>query len=141
MVTVLMMTAKIAALGLLKIIVFWNKSYDVIICIYDVTNIILLRGSNYTVDVIMWPKFGYSSISIKEVIINSILLKGFDQKNRSWFKFNDWGVALGIALTFYTSVAKELKLKLKECWRLNPTFVEVTWEKQLNEPSPFPHPG
>ena len=53
MVTVLMMTAKTAALGLLKIIVFWNKSYDVIICIYDVTNIILLRGSNYTVDVIM----------------------------------------------------------------------------------------
>ena len=53
MVTVLMMTAKIATLGVLKIKVFWNKGYDVIICIHDVTNIILLRGSNYTVDVTM----------------------------------------------------------------------------------------
>ena len=48
-----MMTAKIATVGLLKIIVFWNKGYDVIICIHDVTKIILLRGSNYTVDVTM----------------------------------------------------------------------------------------
>ena len=74
MVTVLMMTAKIATVGVLKIIVFWNKGYDVIICIHDVTKIILLRGSNYTVDVTMWPNSGYSSTSIKEVIITSILL-------------------------------------------------------------------
>ena len=53
MVTILMMTAKIATVGVLKIIVFWNKGYDVIICIHDVTNILLLRGSNYIVDVTM----------------------------------------------------------------------------------------
>ena len=39
----------------------------------DVTNKILSRDSNYTVDVFMWPKFGKSSISLKEVITTSIL--------------------------------------------------------------------
>ena len=53
MVTVLMMTAKAATLGLLKIIVLWNKGYDVIICIHNVNNIILSLGSNFTVYVIM----------------------------------------------------------------------------------------
>ena len=38
MVTILMMSAKMATLGLLKIKIFWNKCYDVIICAYDVTN-------------------------------------------------------------------------------------------------------
>ena len=73
MVTILMMSAKMATLGLLKIKVFWNKGYDVIISVHDVTNKILLRDSNYIVDVVMWPKFGNSSISMREVIIMSIL--------------------------------------------------------------------
>ena len=30
----------------------------------------------------------------------------------SWFKFNDLGLALGMALKFYANVAKELKLKV-----------------------------
>ena len=33
-----MMSAKMASPGLLKITVFWNKSYDVIISVDDVTN-------------------------------------------------------------------------------------------------------
>ena len=73
MVTILMMSAKMATLGLLKIKVFWNKGYDVIISVHDVTNKILSRDSNYIVDVAMWPKFGNSSISMREVIIASIL--------------------------------------------------------------------
>ena len=73
MVTILMMSAKMTTLGLLKIKVFWNKGYDVIISVHDVTNKILSRDSNYIVDVVMWPKFGNSSISMKEVIITSIL--------------------------------------------------------------------
>ena len=73
MVTILMMSAKMATLGLLKIKVFWNKGYDVIISVHDVTNKILSRDSNYIVDVVMWPKFGNSSISMREVIITSIL--------------------------------------------------------------------
>ena len=68
-----MMSAKMATPGLLKITVFWNKGYDVIISVHDVTNKILLRDSNYIVDVVMWPKFSNSSSSIREVIITSNL--------------------------------------------------------------------
>ena len=68
-----MMSAKLATPGLLKITVFWNKGYDVIISVDDVTNKILSRDSNYIIDVVMWPKFGNSSICIREVIITSIL--------------------------------------------------------------------
>ena len=63
MVLILMMTAKLATLGILEIKIFWNKSYDVIISVHDFTNKILSRESNYTVNVVMWPKFGNSSIS------------------------------------------------------------------------------
>ena len=73
MVIILMISAKIVTPGLLKITVFWNKGYDVIISVHDVTNKILSRDSNYNVNVVMWPKFGNSSISVREVIITSIL--------------------------------------------------------------------
>ena len=68
-----MMAAKMATLGILKIKVFLNKGYDVIISVQDVINKILLRESNYIVDVVMWPKFGNSSFSMREVIITLIL--------------------------------------------------------------------
>ena len=48
-----MMPAKMATPGLLKITVFRNKGYDVIILIDDVTNKILSRDSNYIADVFM----------------------------------------------------------------------------------------
>ena len=54
--TILMMLGKLAALDLLVIKVFWNKGYDVIICVNDFTNKILLRDSNYVLDVVMWWK-------------------------------------------------------------------------------------
>ena len=63
-----------ATLSLLKQNVFWNKDYDVIICIHDVTNKILSREWNYIVAVVMWPNFGNSSISVKEVIIITSML-------------------------------------------------------------------
>ena len=50
-----------------------NKGYDVKIPVFDVTNKILSRDSEYIVGVFMWPKFGNSSISVREVIKNSIL--------------------------------------------------------------------
>ena len=68
-----MMLAKMANSGLLKIMVFWNKDYDVIIPINDVASKILSYDSNYIVDVFLWPKFGNSSTSMKEVITTSIL--------------------------------------------------------------------
>ena len=73
MVTVLMMPAALATPDFLKIKISQNKGYDVIIFDYDVTNKILSSDSNHIVDVVMWPKFGNSSISIREVIITSIL--------------------------------------------------------------------
>ena len=63
-----MMSAKLAILGLLKIKVFWSEGYDLIIYVHVVTSKILSRDSNYVVDVVMWPKFGYSSISMRKVI-------------------------------------------------------------------------
>ena len=69
---------------------WWKKifCYYVIYSVYDVTNKILSHDSNYIMDVVMWPKFGNSSICIREVIITSNF-KGFDQKNRFF-----WGVFL-----------------------------------------------
>ena len=141
------MSAKLATPGFLKIKIFQKKSYGVIIPDYDVANNILLRDSNYIVDVVMWPKFGNSSISMRDVIITSILW-GFDQKNHffgrwSWFKFNNLVMAIGTTLKFYSSVAKWLKLKVRKFWELSPTFVEFTGEKLVGGlfcPSPFPTP-
>ena len=59
MVITLLLSAKVAALGLLKIKVFWNKANDIIVFVHY---------SNYTVDVVMWPNFGNSSISMREAI-------------------------------------------------------------------------
>ena len=42
---------------------------------------------------------------------------------------NNLGLVLGIALKFYTIMAKGLKLKVKMFWGLSPTFAEVTGEK------------
>ena len=50
-----------------------NNGYDVKIPAQDLTNKILSRNSDYNVDVVMWPKVGNSSISVKEVVITSIL--------------------------------------------------------------------
>ena len=68
-----MMSAKMATASLLKIKVFWSKVYYVIYYVYDVINKVLSRDSNYIVDMVMWPKFGNSSICIREVIITTIL--------------------------------------------------------------------
>ena len=76
MVTILMMSAKVATPGLLKIKVFWNKGCDVIIFVYDVIKK-LSRDSNYIVNVVMWLNSGNSSTSMREVIITSIL-QAFD---------------------------------------------------------------
>ena len=68
-----MMSANLATLRFLKINVFWNKGYDIIIFVHDVTSRTLSRNKNYIVGVAMWLKFGNSSISLREVIITSIL--------------------------------------------------------------------
>ena len=68
-----MMSAKLATLVFLKIKVFQNKGYNVIISVNDITNKTFSRGSNYILVVVMWPKIGSYNISMREVIITSIL--------------------------------------------------------------------
>ena len=53
MVAILMMIAKLATLDIPNLTVFRNKGYDVITYVHVVTNKILLRDSNYIVDVVM----------------------------------------------------------------------------------------
>ena len=51
-----MMSAKFATLDLLKIKLFQNKDYEIIISVHDVTknmNQIISRESNYIVDVVI----------------------------------------------------------------------------------------
>ena len=72
MVTILMMSAKMATSGLLKVRVFSKKGYDVIISVHDVTNKFLPCDSNYIINVVMWQKFGKCRISMRKVIITSI---------------------------------------------------------------------
>ena len=126
--------------GLLKIKVFWNKIYDVIISIHEVSNKIISRELNYIVHLLMWPKFGNCNISMKELLTTSIL-QGFDQKNNFfegcfWFKLNNLGLTIGMALKFSTSAVKGLKLKVRSHLRLHPSFVEVTGEKLVGKHSP-----
>ena len=53
MIAILMITAKLANLGLLKVKLFRNKGYDVIIFVHDVTIKISSRDLNYIADVVM----------------------------------------------------------------------------------------
>ena len=62
-----MMSTKMATLELFKIKILWNIGYDVIISVHDITNKILARDSNFIVDVVIWPKFGNSSNSMREI--------------------------------------------------------------------------
>ena len=73
MITILMMSAKMATIGLLKMKLLWKNSYNIIIPVLDVTKKILSYDSNHIADVGMSPKFCNSSISMREVIITSIL--------------------------------------------------------------------
>ena len=69
---ILMMSEKMATPGLLKTMVFLNKDYDVIINVNDLAKKILSNDSNYILYLFMWPKFGNSIISMREVITTSI---------------------------------------------------------------------
>ena len=110
--------------------------------VYDVNNKFLSSNLNHFVDLVLWPKIGNSSISMRKAIITSILY-GFDQKNQffegcSWFKFNNLGLALGMTLEFDTSVTKESKLKVRKFW--GSYGYRVTRKKLVGRPFWLPHP-
>ena len=46
-------------------------------------------------------------------------------EGRSWFKFDNLGRAVDMLLKFYTSVSKEVKVKVRKFWERSPTFVEA----------------
>ena len=105
------MPAKLATLHLPKNKVFWNKCKDVLIFVHGVINQTFSEDSNYVIVLAMWPKFDNSSISMREVFITSIL-QIFDQKifffeQCSWFKFNNFSLALGTTLKLYNNVESD----------------------------------
>ena len=130
------MSLKMATPGLLKITVFLNKGYDVLISVNDVTSKVLSRDSNYIVDVFcdqssltiafLWEKLSRSQF-YKDLTKNHFF------EGCPGFKFNNLGLALGTNLKVYTSLSKGLKLKVKTFWWLILTFVEVTGKKLLVE--------
>ena len=73
MIRILITSAKMATSGLLKIKIFRNKDYYVIIFVHDITYKILSHGSNDIVYVVVRATFGNSSISMREFIITLIL--------------------------------------------------------------------
>ena len=52
-------------------------------------------------------------------------------------KFNNLGLALGMALKFYTRL---LKLKVRKFCGLIPTFIKITGEELVEEGSNPPYP-
>ena len=104
-IVILMISSKLAAVGVLEIKLFRNKNYDVIISVHDVTKKILLSDPIYIEDIaVLWPIFGNSSISLREVIITSIL-SVFDKQNKFF-----WGVLLVQVQWFGTSTRKGLEI-------------------------------
>ena len=65
------MSARMATLDLPKIKLFWNKGYDVMVFVYDLSNNILSR--DLILQMLLCDMFGNSSISRKTVVITSIL--------------------------------------------------------------------
>ena len=66
MVAILMISPKLATIGLPKI--FLNNGYDVMISVHDVTNKVLLHDSSYIVDAVMCQdvvKLGLASLQEK----------------------------------------------------------------------------
>ena len=67
-----MTPAKMATPGLSKITVFWNKVMTSYFLSMTSPTQFSWHDSDYIVDVFMWPKFGNSSISMREVITTSL---------------------------------------------------------------------
>ena len=129
-----MLSAKLATLGLVKVKLFWNKSYDVIIFVHDVTNKSLPHELNEIVDVVGWPMFGNSSSISMRSYHNLSYHKFYKDLTRktaffeewSWFKFNNLGLALG--MTLYQD-SKRVKVTVRKFLVLIPTSVEITVAK------------
>ena len=110
MVANFMMWIKLATLGLAKIKVFQNKCYGVIITAHDLSNKILSRDSNYTVDAVMWPKFVNSSISMRKAIVTSIWMVIFVEVQL-------FGTGTNYCLKFLHRWGKRIETKKSESFK------------------------
>ena len=119
---------------LLKISVFWNKGYGVTITVHSVTNKCLSRNLHYVADVIIWSTILTSAFCERSYHnLNFIRIWPNVFEGCSWFKLNNLGLRLGIALKLNINVAKGLKLKVRKFWVLSLTFLEVTGEKLVGD--------
>ena len=94
---------------------------------YYVSQIILYMWScdqSLVTLAILWQKLSKPQF-YKDLARKNAFFEGW-----SWFKFNSFGMVLGMASKFYNCVGKMLKLKVRKLWGLLPTFVEITGEKQ-----------
>ena len=78
MVTILMVSTKMATLGLVTIKIFSKKRYDVIISVHDIIKKTLSDDSNHVIDMVMWPKFGNCIITsfYKDLTRKTAFLRG-----------------------------------------------------------------
>ena len=128
MVKILMMSTKLATPAFLKIKIFWNNDYDVIIFVYDVTKKKIITWlKSYCrcghVTKVFWLWYFYETCYNNHNFIRIWPKKGFFE-GWSWFKFNNLELALGTTFKFCTNEAKGLKLKVRKFWRLIFTFAE-----------------
>ena len=72
-VKILIISAKLATPGFLKMKVFWNKGYAVISSVDEFINKLSSRDSIHIVNVVMWIKFGNPSITMRQFIITWLL--------------------------------------------------------------------
>ena len=130
-----MISSKLVTQGLLIIRIFWNKSYDVIIGTRDVSNKILSRDADYIADVVMRQKFDNSIISMSYYKLKFIKIRSKNNFCEGWSRFNFDNLELWIdmALKFYTTVRKGLKLKVRKFFGLIPTIVGNTVEKMAGD--------
>ena len=74
MVTTFMMSAKMATQAFLKCKFFKIKVMKSFFFVFGVTDKLSSRDSNYDVIAVMWPELDNSNISIREVLIISVLI-------------------------------------------------------------------
>ena len=83
-----------------------------IITAHDLSNKILSRDSNYTVDAVMWPKFVNSSISVRKAIVTSIWMVIFVEVQL-------FGTGTNYCLEFLHRCGKRIETKKSESLKAN----------------------
>ena len=111
--------------GFLKITISWNKRYDIIIPVNDVTNKIWSRDSIYISDIFMW--------CYKYLTRKTAFFEGW-----SWFKFKNSKLPLGTNLKLHTSVGKRLKLKVRKIWGAN-SYLNRSYRGKTDREPFYPH--